>query len=118
MNTFEDIPDIEGDRRYGYASIAQELGPVKTAYICLAAFFLAYTILIFLQLLSPHLFNISLGILGSATLLALFCFRFGQLIDRIQTDVTTVKLFYRFLWQLYCAQYLLLPILFRYPPLS
>ena len=115
MNTFEDIPDIEGDRRYGYASIAQELGPINTSYICFGAFFLAYTFLIFLQFLSPHLFRISLGILVSATLLSLFCFRFSRLLEKLRTDIDTAKPFYRFLWQLYCIQYLLLPILFRHP---
>lgn len=115
MNTFEDILDIEGDRLNGYASFAQRLGPVRTAYICLAAFTLAYICLILWQVWSPHFFRGDLGILACSVLLVLFCFRFRHLVYRMRQDINAAKPFYLFLWQLYCAQYLLLPVLFKHP---
>ena len=113
MNTFEDIPDLEGDRLHGYASIAQRIGPVPTAYICLGAFTLAYIGLTLCVLSAPQLFSVSLGVLASIAFLALFCFRFRRLINELPHNIMAAKPFYRFLWQLYCAQYLLLPALFK-----
>lgn len=118
MNTFEDIPDIDGDKLSGYASIAQRLGPFATSYICLGSFFLAYVAIVLWQVIAPHLFSLVIGISTSLLLLVLFCFRFNQLIKRVHYDVADVaqaKSFYRFLWQLYCIQYLLLPFLFEHP---
>ena len=115
MNTFEDIPDIEGDRRLGYASFAQKLGPVRTAYICFGTFLLAYAILILWQFSAPQLFSVSLGVVAIVAFLVLFCFRFRQLIPQLHTNIAEAKPFYQFLWLLYCAQYLLLPVLFRHP---
>ena len=113
MNTFEDIPDLEGDRLHGYASIAQHMGPVPTAYICLGAFTLAYIGLSLCMLSAPQLFSVSLGMLTSIAFLTLFCFRFRRLIGELPHNIMAAKPFYRFLWQLYCAQYLLLPALFK-----
>lgn len=115
MDTFEDIPDLEGDRLHGYASLAQKIGPVPTAYISLVAFSLAYASLSLWVLSSPQLFSVSLRVVASIVFLALFCLRFRRLLNELPNNVMAAKPFYRFLWQLYCAQYLLLPILFKYP---
>ncbi len=62
MNTFEDIPDMRGDREGGYRSFALVLGATKTACICLAAFVTAFLGLAIWIYAFPQLFRVGRGL--------------------------------------------------------
>lgn len=113
MNTFEDIPDMQGDQKGGYLSFALILGATKTAYISLAAFSLAFLSLIAWMLTFPQMFRIEAGLFVEALLLTLFIARFKQLLQsELQPNGGGAKPFYGFLWRLYVLQYVALIIIF------
>lgn len=113
MNTFEDIPDMRGDKEGGYRSFALKLGATKTAYICGAAFIFAFLGLGLWILAFPTLFRVGSGLLVEALLLVVFITEFiGLLHSKLRADGSGAKPFYVFLWRLYSLQYLSLIVIF------
>jgi len=113
MNTFEDIPDMQGDQKGGYRSFALLLGATKTAYICSVAFLIAFVGLTLWILTFPHLFRVEFGIAVEALLLLVFVVEFTRLLRlHLQPDGSGAKPFYAFLWRMYSLQYIALIIIF------
>jgi homogentisate phytyltransferase/homogentisate geranylgeranyltransferase len=113
MNTFEDIPDMNGDKEGGYRSFALALGATKTAYISLTAFVIAFLSLAAWMSVFPQMFRLELGLFVESSLLACFFKKFSQLLrSELQPDGSGAKPFYAFLWHLYTVQYVALIIIF------
>ncbi len=107
MNTFEDIPDMRGDKEGGYRSFALILGAKRTAYICGTAFISAFLGLGLWILAFPTLFRVSSGLLVEALLLSVFTAKFARLLyTELRPDGGGVMSFYVFLWRLYALQYI------------
>lgn len=117
MNTFEDIPDMRGDREGGYRSFALVLGAIKTARICFVAFTIAFLSLTIWMFAFPQMFRVEIGLVIEMFLLIAFVHRFTQLLHSdLQVDGTGAKPFYVFLWRLYAIQYVALILIFSPPP--
>jgi homogentisate phytyltransferase/homogentisate geranylgeranyltransferase len=113
MNTFEDIPDMHGDREGGYRSFALVLGAIKTAHICSVAFTIAFLGLTTWMITFPQMFRVEVGLVIETLLLIGFASHFTQLIrSDLQADGTGAKPFYAFLWRLYSIQYAALIVIF------
>jgi homogentisate phytyltransferase/homogentisate geranylgeranyltransferase len=113
MNTFEDIPDMRGDREGGYRSFALALGATKTAFICLSAFVAAFVGLATWMLAFPHMFHLEVGLMIETLFLIVFIGKFTRLLrSELQPDGGGAKPFYAFLWRLYAVQYLALILIF------
>jgi homogentisate phytyltransferase / homogentisate geranylgeranyltransferase len=113
MNTFEDIPDMQGDQEGGYRSFALVLGATKTACICCAAFLIAFLGLALWMLTFPQLFQVQSGLAVEALLLLAFVAKFIRLLrSQLRPDGSGAKPFYMFLWRLYALQYVALIIIF------
>ena len=113
MNTFEDIPDMQGDREGGYRSFALALGATKTACICCAAFTIAFLGLAMWILTFPQVFRVQSGLAVEAFLLLVFVVEFIRLLrSQLRPDGSGAKPFYGFLWHLYALQYVALIIIF------
>ena len=113
MNTFEDIPDMQGDQEGGYRSFALALGATRTACICCAAFLTAFLGLSLWVLAFPQLFRVQLGLAVEALLLLTFVVEFTRLLrSQLQSDGSGAEPFYTFLWRLYALQYTALIIIF------
>jgi homogentisate phytyltransferase / homogentisate geranylgeranyltransferase len=119
MNTFEDIPDMRGDREGGYRSFALALGATKTAFICLSAFVAAFLGLATWMLAFPHMFHLEVGLMIETLFLIVFIGKFIRLLRaELQPDGGGAKPFYAFLWRLYTVQYLALILIFAPMPLA
>jgi homogentisate phytyltransferase/homogentisate geranylgeranyltransferase len=113
MNTFEDIPDMQGDREGGYRSFALALGATKTACICFAAFTIAFLGLAMWILTFPQLFRVQSGLAVEALLLLVFVAKYTRLLrSQLRSDGAGAKPFYEFLWRLYALQYVALIVIF------
>ena len=113
MNTFEDIPDMQGDQKGGYHSFALALGATKTAGICCAAFTIAFLGLALWILAFPQLFRVQSGLVVEALLFLVFVVEFIRLLrSQLRPDGSGAKPFYAFLWRLYALQYVALVIIF------
>jgi 4-hydroxybenzoate polyprenyltransferase len=113
MNTFEDIPDMQGDHEGGYHSFALALGATRTACICCAAFLIAFLGLALWILTFPQLFRVQSGLAVEALFLIAFVAKFIRLLRlQLRPDGSGAKPFYMFLWRLYALQYVALIIIF------
>ena len=113
MNTFEDIPDMQGDREGGYRSFALVLGATRTACLCCAAFLIAFLGLMLWIFTFPQLFRVQLGLTVEVLLLLAFVAKFIRLLrSQLRPDGSGAKPFYMFLWRLYALQYVALIIIF------
>lgn len=117
MNTFEDIPDMQGDREGGYRSFALALGAIKTALICCGAFIIAFFGLALWILAFPQMFRVQQGLAVEALLLLVFIAEFTRLLrSELRPDGSGAKPFYAFLWRLYSLQYVALIAIFSPVP--
>jgi homogentisate phytyltransferase/homogentisate geranylgeranyltransferase len=113
MNTFEDIPDMQGDQEGGYHSFALTLGATKTAFLCCAAFTIAFLGLALWILAFPQMFRVQLGLAVEALLLLAFVIEFTRLLrSQLRPDGSGAKPFYVFLWRVYALQYVALIVIF------
>ena len=112
MNTFEDIPDMQGDREGGYRSFALTLGATRTACLCCAAFLIAFLGLMLWIFTFPELFRVQLGLTVEVLLLLAFVAKFIRLLrSQLRPDGSGAKPFYMFLWRLYALQYVALIVI-------
>jgi 4-hydroxybenzoate polyprenyltransferase len=113
MNTFEDIPDMKGDREGGYRSFALALGATKTACISLAAFVTAFFGLAAWIYAFPQLFRVQPALAVEALLFLVFVVKFSRLVrSELHQDGSGAKPFYAFLWRMYALQYATLTVIF------
>nr|BAK52290.1 isoliquiritigenin dimethylallyltransferase [Sophora flavescens] len=104
---FKDIPDIEGDKKFGVQSLAVRLGQKRVFWICISLLEMAYGVTILVGATSPFLWSkISTG-LGHAVLASIVWNR-AKSVDLKNKD--SYKSFYMFIWKLICAEYCLIPL--------
>lgn len=104
---FKDIPDIEGDRIFGIRSFSVRLGQKKVFWICVGLLEMAYSVAILMGATSSCLWSKSVTIAGHAILAAILwnCARSVDL-----TSKAAITSFYMFIWKLFYAEYLLIPL--------
>ncbi|KAK7277199.1 hypothetical protein RIF29_18350 [Crotalaria pallida] len=104
---FKDIPDIEGDKKFGIKSLAIRLGQKRVFWICISLLEMAYGIIILIGATSPFLWSKIFTVLGHATL-ALFLWNRGKSVD-LKSNVS-LQSFYMVIWKLLYAEHLLIPL--------
>ncbi len=110
---FKDIPDIEGDRRYGISTLSVRLG--QRAVFNLARWILTFCYL-GMVLVAPWLtgVNRTFLILSHGLVLAGFWWmslRVAPMQSReIKTHTLSYPNFYQFIWKLFFLQYLMFPL--------
>jgi homogentisate phytyltransferase / homogentisate geranylgeranyltransferase len=108
---FKDIPDMEGDRKYRIKTLSLYLGKKSVFQLSLAILSLNYAAVIGLALFFPDLGNPGLLIIPHLGLLGWLWFRARQ-VDLESTGATYD--FYQFIWKLFYAEYLVLPLAFLF----
>ena len=110
---FKDIPDIEGDRRYGISTLSVKLGQRAVFNLARGILTLCYLAMV---VAAPWLSGVNRPFLGLSHLLTLGLFWLVsfQVMD-LQADQPTVKAmtypnFYQFIWKLFFLQYLMFPL--------
>ncbi|EEE66159.1 hypothetical protein OsJ_22228 [Oryza sativa Japonica Group] len=104
---FKDIPDIEGDRIFGIKSFSVRLGQKKVFWICVGLLEMAYCVAILMGATSACLWSKYATVVGHAILAAILWNR-SRSIDL--TSKTAITSFYMFIWKLFYAEYLLIPL--------
>lgn len=99
---FKDVPDMEGDRRFGVHTLSLRLGPRRVLAIGLAAFGVCQLGLVGLAVLAPPGLHAGILAIGSLGLLSV------ALIAARQVDFDVPRTFVRFyllIWGVFYAEY-------------
>ncbi|MBE9136887.1 homogentisate phytyltransferase [Nodosilinea sp. LEGE 07088] len=110
---FKDIPDIEGDRRYGISTLSVQLGQRTVFNLALGILTTCY---LGMALVAPWLADINRLFLAGSHLLVLALLWWmsrrvphtGQVIATPNNQV--YPMFYQFIWKLFFLQYLIFPL--------
>ncbi|KAI0497738.1 hypothetical protein KFK09_020972 [Dendrobium nobile] len=103
----KDVPDIEGDKKFGIRSLAASLGPKKVFRICICLLEMVYIIAIVFGATSSRPWSKLITILGHSVL-ALFLWKQTMFVDL--HNKFSVESFHILIWQLLSAEYMLLPL--------
>ncbi|GAB2291454.1 hypoxanthine-guanine phosphoribosyltransferase [Dionaea muscipula] len=104
---FKDIPDIEGDKIFGIRSFTVRLGQKRVFWICISLLEIAYAVAILVGATSNFPWSRLITVLGHALLGGLLWTRARSVDLSTKASITS---FYMFIWKLFYAEYLLIPI--------
>ncbi|KAE9601654.1 putative homogentisate phytyltransferase [Lupinus albus] len=104
---FKDIPDIEGDKIFGIQSFSVRLGQKKVFWICVLLLEMAYGVALVTGAVSPFLWSKVVTGLGHAVLALVLWYRAKSVDLKSKASITS---FYMFIWKLFYAEYLLIPL--------
>jgi homogentisate solanesyltransferase len=106
----KDMPDVEGDRRYGVQTFATRLGVRKIAMAGTSVLLFNYISAIGLAIRFPAEFNSALMI-GVHSLFAVVVIWRTVVLDRQQYSQVAIQEYYRWIWNLFYAEYFAFPFL-------
>lgn len=104
---FKDIPDIVGDKIFGIQSFTVRLGQKRVFWICILLLEVAYGVAILVGASSPFLWSRYITVLGHAILGLIL---WGRAKSTDLESKSALTSFYMFIWQLFYAEYLLIPL--------
>ncbi|GAB2224931.1 hypothetical protein Droror1_Dr00005712 [Drosera rotundifolia] len=104
---FKDIPDIEGDRIFGIRSFSVRLGQKRVFWICISLLEMAYAVAILAGATSTLPWSRLITVLGHATLGTILWSKAKSVDLSSKAAITS---FYMFIWKLFYAEYLLIPL--------
>ncbi|KAA8522747.1 hypothetical protein F0562_009091 [Nyssa sinensis] len=104
---FKDIPDIDGDQIYGIRSFTVRLGQKRVFWICISLLQMAYGVAVLVGAVSSCLWSRYITVLGHALLASILWNRAKNIDLKSKAAITS---FYMFIWKLFYAEYLLIPL--------
>ncbi|KAI0497742.1 hypothetical protein KFK09_020976 [Dendrobium nobile] len=104
---FKDVPDIEGDKKFGIRSLAVSLGPKQVFWICVCLLEMTYIFAIVFGATSSRPWSKRITIL-SHFVLALMLWKQSESVNL--KDKFSLQSFYLLIWKLLYAEYILLPL--------
>nr|BAK52289.1 8-dimethylallyltransferase [Sophora flavescens] len=104
---FKDIPDMEGDEKFGIQSLSLRLGPKRVFWICVSLLEMTYGVTILVGATSPILWSKIITVLGHAVLASVLWYH-AKSVDL--TSNVVLQSFYMFIWKLHTAEYFLIPL--------
>ncbi|KAL9683949.1 hypothetical protein QQ045_021378 [Rhodiola kirilowii] len=104
---FKDIPDIEGDKIFGIQSYTVRLGQERVFWICIALLEMAYGVAICVGAISPSPWSKLVTVLGHTVMASILWLRAKSTNLKSKSAITA---FYMFVWKLFYAEYLLIPL--------
>lgn len=106
----KDLPDIEGDARFGIETFATRMGVRRIAFLGSGLLLANYAGAVALALALPAAFNRAAMIPAHAALGALLVWQTVKL-DRAAYSAAAIAAYYRFVWNLFYSEYLILPFI-------
>ncbi|XP_025887690.1 homogentisate phytyltransferase 1, chloroplastic isoform X3 [Solanum lycopersicum] len=103
----QDIPDIVGDKIFGIQSFTVRLGQERVFWICIGLLEMAYLVAIVVGAASSNTWSKYFTILGHSALALLLWTRAKSVDFSSKAAITS---FYMFIWKLFYAEYLLIPL--------
>lgn len=104
---FKDIPDIEGDKIFGIQSYTVRLGQERVFWICITLLEMAYGVAICVGAISPSPWSKLVTVVGHSVMAIILWLRAKSTNLKSKTAITA---FYMFVWKLFYAEYLLIPL--------
>ncbi|KAF5456335.1 hypothetical protein F2P56_025831 [Juglans regia] len=104
---FKDIPDIDGDKIYGIRSFSVRLGQKRVFWICIVLLEMAYGVALLMGVASCSFWSKLITVLGHAILASTLWNRAKSVDLSSKAAITS---FYMFIWKLFYAEYLLIPL--------
>lgn len=106
----KDLPDVEGDRKYNIDTLATRFGARTISFAGAGLLLANYVAAIILAIRMPGSFRAPVMIGGHAVLALALVLRTAKLESEKYTG-PAIQAFYRFIWNLFYSEYLLLPFL-------
>ena len=106
----KDLPDVEGDRKFGIDTFATRLGVRNISFLGTGLLLLNYVGAIIAAARFPAIFNGGIMIPAHA-LLGLALVMQTIRLDAAKYTRESIAAYYRFIWNLFYSEYLLLPFL-------
>ena len=106
----KDLPDVEGDKKFGIETFATRMGVRNIAYLGSGLLVANYLGAVALALRMPHAFNAAVMIPFHALFAALLVGATVKL-DRSKYSRDGIAGYYRFIWYLFYSEYALLPFI-------
>ncbi|GMJ15592.1 homogentisate phytyltransferase 1, VITAMIN E 2, HOMOGENTISATE PHYTYLTRANSFERASE [Hibiscus trionum] len=105
---FKDIPDIEGDKIFGIKSYTVRLGQERVFWTCISLLQMAYGVSILVGATSSYTWSKAITVLGHSILAAILWIRAKSVDLKSKAAITSC---YMFIWKLFYAEYLLIPLI-------
>lgn len=104
---FKDIPDIDGDKIYGIHSFSVRLGQGRVFWICISLLQIAYGVALAVGVSACCSWSKLITVSGHAILATVLWNRAKTVDLKSKAAITS---FYMFIWKLFYAEYLLIPL--------
>ncbi|XP_020207942.1 naringenin 8-dimethylallyltransferase 2, chloroplastic-like isoform X2 [Cajanus cajan] len=107
ISLFKDLPDIEGDEKFGIRTLAVRLGPKWVFWFCISLLEMAYgAAILFVGATSSSIWSKLITGLGHAFLASILWYH-AKFVD-VKSKTETL-FFYKFIWKLYMAESFIIP---------
>ncbi|XP_020578573.1 probable homogentisate phytyltransferase 2, chloroplastic isoform X2 [Phalaenopsis equestris] len=106
----KDLPDVEGDRKFQISTFATKLGVRNIALIGVGLLLVNYVTAIFVALYIPEAFRCSIMI-SAHGMFALGLIFQACVLEQAKYTKEAILQFYRFIWNLFYAEYLIFPLI-------
>jgi len=110
ISAAKDLPDVEGDKKENVQTFATWLGTGKVAMASVALLMLNYLVAMFLGMAQPDMFNSPVMVVGHMVL-SFFLVNQATKLHHTGYSQQGIKGFYRFIWNLFYAEYFLYPFI-------
>lgn len=104
----KDLPDVEGDQKYGIETFATKLGVRKIAFLGSGLLLCNYIGAVALAITMPTAFNTVVMAPAHAVLGIALVYQTLKL-DAAKYSQEAIAAYYRFVWNLFYSEYVLLP---------
>lgn len=106
----KDLPDVEGDRKFQISTFATKLGVRNIAFLGSGLLLLNYAAAIVAAYLFPQVFRRGFMVVGHALLASALIYQ-TWLLDASKYSKEAIAVYYRFIWNLFYAEYALFPLI-------
>jgi len=110
ISVAKDLPDVEGDKKNNITTFATQLGTGKVAMASVALLMANYAIAMILGVTHTNMFTTAV-MTGGHGVLAIFLAWQASKLHHTNYSQEGIKSFYRFIWNLFYAEYLMYPFL-------
>lgn len=104
----QDLPDVEGDVKYNIDTLAGKYGVQKVANAASTVLALGYVAAIITPFLMPGHFKMLPMVIGHTSFLGYFLISLSKLNG---SEISSVKKFYKSIWNLFYLEYCLYPFI-------
>eukprot|EP00252_Welwitschia_mirabilis_P006067 TRINITY_DN16762_c0_g2_i2.p2 TRINITY_DN16762_c0_g2~~TRINITY_DN16762_c0_g2_i2.p2 ORF type:complete len:166 (+),score=25.84 TRINITY_DN16762_c0_g2_i2:874-1371(+) len=106
----KDLPDVEGDRKFQISTLATTLGVRNITFLGAGLLLANYVGAISAAIYMPLIFRRKLMIVAHCIFSACLVYK-TWILDRSQYTKDAIARFYRFIWNLFYAEYILFPFM-------